>query len=77
MKSNISQADKLIRIALGLSLGLIAVFTQIIWLGIIGIIILVTGLINYCPIYGILGYTTRKYHASPYHAKPKKKNHHH
>lgn len=76
MKSNISQADKLIRITLGLSLSLIAVFTQVIWLGIIGVIILVTGLINFCPIYGIFGYSTRKYHASPFHAKPKKKNHH-
>lgn len=76
MKSNISQADKLIRITLGLSLSLIAVFTQVIWLGIIGVIILVTGLINFCPIYRIFGYSTRKYHASPFHAKPKKKNHH-
>ena len=76
MKSNISQADKLIRITLGLSLSLIAVFTQVIWLGIIGVIILVTGLINFCPIYGIFGYRTRKYHASPFHAKSKKKNHH-
>ena len=76
MKSNISQADKLIRITLGLSLSLIAVFTQVIWLGIIGVIILVTGLINFCPIYGIFGFSTRKYHASPFHAKPKKKNHH-
>ena len=76
MKSNISQADKLIRLTLGLSLSLIAVFTQVIWLGIIGVIILVTGLINFCPIYGIFGFSTRKYHASPFHAKPKKKNHH-
>ena len=77
MKSNISQADKIIRIVLGLSLGLIAVFTQVIWVGIIGVIILATALINFCPIYAIFGYSTRKYHASPFHAKPKKKNHHH
>ena len=77
MKSNMSQGDKLIRISLGLALGLIAIFTKFYWLGILAGILLVTALINFCPIYKIFGYSTRKFHESPFHAKPKKKNHHH
>lgn len=76
MKTNISQADKIIRIALGLSLGLISVFTDVLWLGIVGLIILTTALINFCPIYAIFGYSTKKYHASPFQPKHKKKTHH-
>jgi hypothetical protein len=77
MKSNISQGDKLLRITLGLALGLIALFTKFLWLGIIGSILLLTALINFCPIYKIFGYSSRKYHASPFQAKSKKKNHQH
>lgn len=76
MKSNISQADKIIRIAIGLSLGLIGVFSNVLWLGIVAIVILATALINYDPFYAIFGYSSRKYHASPFQAKHKKKNHH-
>ncbi len=76
MKSNISQADKIIRITVAVSLGIVSIFTSQIWFGIVGLIILITALINFCPIYTIFGYSTRKYHSSPFHAKPKKKNHH-
>jgi hypothetical protein len=75
MKSNISQTDKIIRIALGVALGLTGIFIGQIWLSIAAIVILATAMIDFCPIYAIFGFSTHKYHASPFQAKNKKKKH--
>lgn len=75
MKSNISQADKLVRIAVGLGLGLFWFFTGKIFLGLLALFILATALFNYSPLYRLFGYSTRKFHASPFQAKKNRKKH--
>ena len=72
-KSNISQGDKLIRITLSISLAIIGYFTAVYWLLIIAAIVLVTALINFCPIYTIFGFSTKKTHPSPFKPKGKHK----
>jgi len=60
MKKNIGTPDKWIRIIVGLFLiSLIFWGPETLW-GLIGIIPIVTVFINFCPIYGILGFSTRK-----------------
>lgn len=60
MQKNIGSVDKTLRILLGLALILLAVFNVIGWWGYIGIIPLATALINFCPLYRILGISTCK-----------------
>ena len=55
MKSNVGTVDKVIRIILGAGLiSLVFVGPQTPW-GWVGVIPLATGLINFCPLYTILG----------------------
>ena len=72
-KSNISQGDKLIRITLSISLAIIGYFTSGYWLLIISAIVLLTAMLNFCPIYKIFGFSTKKTHPSPFKAKVKHK----
>lgn len=60
MKKNVGTIDKWIRIILGIALlGLIFILqSDWRWIGLIGIIPLVTGLVNYCPIYALFGIHT-------------------
>lgn len=74
MKSNISQNDKIIRIALGVCLGLIALFTHQYWIAIVAIILLATAMINFCPLYALFGFSTRHIHPSPFHPHKKRKH---
>lgn len=62
MKKNVGNIDRWIRIVLGLALLSLIVFLNggIRWIGLIGLIPLVTGLINFCPIYALLGVSTAK-----------------
>ncbi|MDF1520752.1 MAG: DUF2892 domain-containing protein [Brevefilum sp.] len=65
MKKNMSSTDKIIRLVLA---ALIAVlyFTNVIsgtWaiiLGVLAVILLVTGLVGVCPLYKLLGISTNK-----------------
>lgn len=60
MKLNVGGFDKLVRIVVGLGL-LASVFVlqgSLRWLGLIGVVPLVTGLIGYCPLYSLLGLST-------------------
>ena len=57
---NVGGADKVVRIILGIVLiALVFVGPQTPW-GWIGIIPLATGLINFCPLYKIIGLNTCK-----------------
>lgn len=62
MKKNIGQTDRWIRIVIGVALLLFLAFSQssLRWLGLIGIIPLVTALLNYCPLYALFGISTSK-----------------
>lgn len=57
MTKNVGSIDKSLRLLLGVSLiGYGLYFNN--WLGFIGIIPLLTGLINWCPLYSLIGIKT-------------------
>ncbi|MCE5189862.1 MAG: DUF2892 domain-containing protein [Eubacteriales bacterium] len=62
MKQNVGKVDRWIRIVLGIALlSLIALLDGgIRWIGLIGLIPLITGVLNTCPIYALLGISTKK-----------------
>jgi hypothetical protein len=57
MTSNVGKIDKILRIVLGLAIIAYGVIEES-WLGVIGIIPLATGLINWCPVYYPFGINT-------------------
>lgn len=57
MKMNVGKADRIVRIVLGLVIIGIGVWLKS-WWGLIGLIPLGTALINFCPIYRLLGIST-------------------
>ncbi len=58
MKSNVGGIDRILRIVVGLVLiGLAATSTVGLW-GWIGVVLLVTGAIGWCPPYALLGFST-------------------
>jgi hypothetical protein len=59
MKKNVGTTDKTIRIVIGLFLIVLGIFSSKIWV-IIGLFPLITGLLNYCPLYALLGISTAK-----------------
>ena len=62
MKKNVGNTDRWIRIVLGIALLSLIVFldVSIRWIGLIGLIPLITGIINFCPIYALLKISTNK-----------------
>jgi hypothetical protein len=62
MKTNVGTLDRIIRLLL--AAGLFSLFFILPgeqkWLGLIGIVPLVTGLIQWCPVYRLLGLRTCK-----------------
>ena len=62
MKQNVGSVDRWIRIVLGVAILSLLVFLNgpIRWIGLVGLIPLVTGIINFCPIYALLGISTKK-----------------
>lgn len=60
MKSNVGGIDKILRIVVGAALIALAAMGQIgVW-GYIGVVPLLTGLFNFCPVYPLLGISTCK-----------------
>ena len=59
MEKNVGGIDKVVRIVLGLVIiGLGIYFKN--WLGIIGVVVLLTGLIGWCGFYSLVGINTCK-----------------
>jgi hypothetical protein len=60
MKLNVGGIDKTVRIAAGIALLSLLVLLEgsIRWVGLVGIVPLVTGLVGYCPLYSLLGVNT-------------------
>jgi hypothetical protein len=60
MKTNVGTVDKVIRILLGIALLAYAFMGQapMRWIGLIGVVPLVTALAGFCPLYKILGLNT-------------------
>ncbi|MDG4596776.1 MAG: DUF2892 domain-containing protein [Candidatus Contendobacter sp.] len=55
---NVGSTDKIIRLAVGALLILLALFGVIGWWGWIGVVLIATALINWCPAYTLLGIKT-------------------
>ena len=59
MKTNVGNTDRLLRIVAGVVvLGLGLYFQS--WWGIIGLVLLLTGVFRFCALYTMLGMNTRK-----------------
>jgi hypothetical protein len=58
MTRNVGGIDKWLRIVAGLALIALGLFGPIGWWGIFGVPLLATGLLNFCPLYPILGVNT-------------------
>jgi uncharacterized membrane protein YgaE (UPF0421/DUF939 family) len=69
MKSNESKSDRIIRVVIGVVLGLLVAFKVVtggfaIALGIVAAIAIITGLVGFCAIYALFGLSTCKIPAS-------------
>ena len=62
MKKNVGQIDRWLRIVLGVALLSLLVFLSgpVRWIGLIGLIPLITGLVGSCPLYSIFKLNTNK-----------------
>jgi len=60
MKLNVGGIDKILRVVLGVALIAAAATGALPMWGYIGIVPLVTGLVNFCPLYTVLGFSSRK-----------------
>jgi hypothetical protein len=62
MKKNVGSADKIIRIVLGLGLLslLFVLEAPMKYLGLIGLVPLLTSLMGWCPLYSLIGVSTCK-----------------
>ncbi len=54
MKRNVCQRDRYVRIAVGALILLAGVLLET-WWGLLGLVVLVTGLVGFCPVYRLLG----------------------
>lgn len=64
MKVNVGSTDRLIRLIAGVLLIALAIFAvQGVWawvLGIVGVVLIGTGALRFCPLYRLLGISTSK-----------------
>ncbi len=59
MKVNIGKSDRVIRLVLGVVIILSGIYLKS-WWGIIGIVPVITALLNFCPVWSLLGISTKK-----------------
>jgi type IV secretory pathway TrbD component len=59
MLKNVGGIDRTLRILVGLALMAWGLYAEN-WLGAIGVVLLVTGLVSWCPVYLPFGLSTRK-----------------
>lgn len=61
MTTNLGSADRALRLFLGVGLLSLLLFVQsgVRWLGLAGLVLLLTSLINWCPLYSLLRIRTR------------------
>lgn len=65
MNKNMSKTDGIIRIIVAVTIGVLwytgtVSGTLLIILGVVAAIFIVTGFINFCPLYSVFGFRTRK-----------------
>jgi hypothetical protein len=59
MKSNVGPVDRLLRIIVGLAIAILGVVFEN-WWGLVGIVLIATGLFKFCPLYWTLKMSTLK-----------------
>jgi len=59
MKANVGKIDKIIRVILGLAIGIVGSVNHS-WLGLIGIVPILTAVISWCPFYVPIKISTNK-----------------
>jgi hypothetical protein len=60
MKANVGGIDRIIRIGAGVVLVALAATGTVGWWGWLGLVLLATGLLGWCPPYAIFGFSTCK-----------------
>ena len=58
MKRNEGTLDRAVRVVLGLALLALVFVGPHTWLGLLGIVPLVTGIVGFCPLYRLVGLST-------------------
>lgn len=61
MKLNLSTVDRILRVVFGLALVVYCFTTPYKALALVGVILAVTGLVGFCPIYRMLRVSTRRH----------------
>lgn len=59
MTANVGGVDKILRITIGLIIIALG-FIYSTWWGLVGVVLLATGLLNYCAVYNLINVSTRK-----------------
>lgn len=59
MKGNLGKMDQLVRLSGGMLVVLFGLLLEIEW-GALGFILVLTGLAGWCPVYALLGITTKE-----------------
>lgn len=65
MTSNEGSLDRFVRIVLGCALIALVFLGPKTWLGLVGVVVLATGIIGFCPLYRVIGLSTRPKHGDP------------
>jgi len=63
MKCNVGPIDRILRIIIGLAIAVVGVIYASYW-GVVGIVIMATGVFGYCALYSIVNISTCKKEAS-------------
>ena len=59
MKANVGNTDRIIRFVLGAVIIVVGFYFKS-WWGLVGVVPIITGLLNYCPAYNLIGVSTKK-----------------
>ena len=67
MKLNVGIGDASVRVVIGIILlvAVLVIHSPARWIGLIGVLPLFTGIVNWCPLYSLLGLSTRAADDSP------------
>lgn len=65
MKANVGRIDRILRVSLGAALLSLLFFDPSNWVGVVGIVPLVTGAVSFCPVYRLFGLSTCPAPAAP------------
>lgn len=59
MKANVGNSDRIIRFILGAVIIALGFYFKS-WWGVVAIVPILTGLLNFCPVYNLIGVSTKK-----------------